>query len=286
MNDRFVNIKVYREERPDLDQIYQHALALMGEHGGWPLTMFLTPDGEPFWGGTYFPPEPRWGRTGFPQILEAIGNAYMRDREKVTKNVVALREALQRLGRPERGGAIAPEQLDRIAERRARSTSCMGIGTPKFPQTGVLELLWHAGSAAARPLPDAVANALDACVRAASTSSRRRLALFVDALARATLKRAAPTTPNWSSATAMQQKGPPSTKRVRSHRWVGREMYPRVGSPTAAGQAAARGREDYVGPKGDRRAPASRVPIVQAHDVRRRRWGGHTIGWPRRSPRR
>jgi len=166
MNARFVNIKVDREERPDLDQIYQHALALMGEHGGWPLTMFLTPDGEPFWGGTYFPPEPRWGRPGFPQILEAISTAYGSDREKVTKNVVALREALQRLGRPERGGAIAPEQLDRIAERLLREVDQLhgGIGTaPKFPQTGILELLWHAWKRSGqRPYRDAVAKALDA----------------------------------------------------------------------------------------------------------------------------
>src|SRR6202043_1449742 len=94
MNALFVSIKVDREERPDLDSIYQHALALMGEQGGWPLTMFLTPDGEPFWGGTYFPPEQRWGRPGFPQILEAMSNAYAQDRDKVAKNVVALREAL------------------------------------------------------------------------------------------------------------------------------------------------------------------------------------------------
>src|SRR5437879_9873628 len=67
MNELFVNIKVDREERPDLDAIYQHALALMGEQGGWPLTMFLTPDGEPFCGGTYFPPDQRWGPPGFPQ---------------------------------------------------------------------------------------------------------------------------------------------------------------------------------------------------------------------------
>ncbi len=113
MNELFVNIKVDREERPDLDAIYQHALALMGEQGGWPLTMFLTPDGEPFWGGTYFPPEQRWGRPGFPQVLEAMSNAYAQDRDKVAKNVVALREALQRLGRPERGGAIGRELLDR-----------------------------------------------------------------------------------------------------------------------------------------------------------------------------
>jgi uncharacterized protein YyaL (SSP411 family) len=166
MNELFINIKVDREERPDLDQIYQHALALMGEHGGWPLTMILTPDGEPFWGGTYFPPEPRWGRPGFPQILEAISNAYARDREKVTKNVAALREALQRLARPERGGAIAPEQLDRIAERLLREVDQLhgGIGTaPKFPQTGILELLWHAWKRRGQtPYRDAVAKALDA----------------------------------------------------------------------------------------------------------------------------
>src|SRR5215831_10357364 len=107
MNALFVNIKVDREERPDLDQIYQHALALMGEQGGWPLTMFLTSDGEPFWGGTYFPPEQRWGRPGFLQVLDALSNAYQQERDKVVKNVTTLREALQQLGQPRRGGAIA-----------------------------------------------------------------------------------------------------------------------------------------------------------------------------------
>ncbi|MFN7635129.1 MAG: DUF255 domain-containing protein, partial [Acetobacteraceae bacterium] len=69
MNALFVNIKVDREERPDLDTIYQSALAMLGQQGGWPLTMFLTPDAEPFWGGTYFPPASRWGRPGFPDVL-------------------------------------------------------------------------------------------------------------------------------------------------------------------------------------------------------------------------
>jgi uncharacterized protein YyaL (SSP411 family) len=166
MNTLFVNIKVDREERPDLDQIYQHALALMGEQGGWPLTMFLTPDGEPFWGGTYFPPESRWGRPGFPQVLEAMSDAFAQDRDKVVKNVVVLREALQRLGRPERGGPVVPEQLDRIAERLLREVDQIhgGIGTaPKFPQTGILELLWRAWKRTARPpYRDAVIKALDA----------------------------------------------------------------------------------------------------------------------------
>jgi len=166
MNELFVNVKVDREERPDLDQIYQHALALMGEQGGWPLTMFLTPDGEPFWGGTYFPPESRWGRPGFTQVLESISNAYAGDRDKVAKNVAVLREALQRLGRPERGGSIAPEQLDPIAERLLREVDQIhgGIGTaPKFPQTGILELMWRAWKRSGQaPYRDAVVKALNA----------------------------------------------------------------------------------------------------------------------------
>jgi uncharacterized protein YyaL (SSP411 family) len=138
----------------------------MGEQGGWPLTMFLTPDGEPFWGGTYFPPEQRWGRAGFPQVLEAMSNAYAQKRDDVAKNVVALREALQKLGRPERGGGIGREVLDRIAERLLRETDQLygGIGTaPKFPQTGVLELLWRAWKRTGQaPYRDAVVKALDA----------------------------------------------------------------------------------------------------------------------------
>ena len=151
MNERFVNIKVDREERPDLDAIYQNALALMGEQGGWPLTMFLTPAGEPFWGGTYFPPEPRWGRPGFPQVLTAIGNAYHADKDTVAKNVAALREGLRRLEQPQsgEGGAleISTALLDRVAERLLREVDSLngGIGTaPKFPQCGIFELLWRA----------------------------------------------------------------------------------------------------------------------------------------------
>jgi uncharacterized protein len=166
MNELFVNIKVDREERPDLDAIYQHALALMGEQGGWPLTMFLTPDGEPFWGGTYFPPEQRWGRPGFPQVLEAMSEAYRQDHDKVLKNVVALREALQRLAQPERGGKIGPELFDRIAERLLREVDQLhgGIGNaPKFPQTGILELLWRAWKRTHQaPYREVVVKALDA----------------------------------------------------------------------------------------------------------------------------
>ena len=84
MNDLYISIKVDREERPDLDTIYQSSLALLGQQGGWPLTMFLTPDGEPFWGGTYFPPTPRYGRPGFPDVLRAIADTYRTEPDKVT----------------------------------------------------------------------------------------------------------------------------------------------------------------------------------------------------------
>ena len=105
MNRLFVNIKVDREERPDLDTIYQRALALMGQQGGWPLTMFLTPDAEPFWGGTYFPLEPRFGRPGFKDVLTLIERTYRNDREKVDKNRTTLVEALQGLARSKPGDA-------------------------------------------------------------------------------------------------------------------------------------------------------------------------------------
>ncbi len=166
MNELFVSIKVDREERPDLDQVYQHALALMGEQGGWPLTMFLTPDGEPFWGGTYFPPEQRWGRPGFAQVLESLSEAYRAKREDVAKNVTVLRDALQRLGQPQGGGAVTRQQLDPIAERLLRETDQIngGIGTaPKFPQCGIFELLWRAWKRTRQPAyRDAVVKALDA----------------------------------------------------------------------------------------------------------------------------
>ena len=81
MNENFIPIKVDREERPDLDQIYMDAVQLITGRGGWPLTMFLAPDGRPFFGGTYFPPEDRQGMPGFPRILVAVSQAYRDKRE-------------------------------------------------------------------------------------------------------------------------------------------------------------------------------------------------------------
>ncbi|HYC03408.1 MAG TPA: thioredoxin domain-containing protein [Azospirillaceae bacterium] len=147
MNRLFVNVKVDREERPDVDQIYQHALSLLGQQGGWPLTMFLTPDAEPFWGGTYFPPESRWGRAGFPDVLQGVADTYATDPDKVGRNVTALREALGRLSENRPGEGVDLPVLDQVAQRLLPEVDPVngGIGTaPKFPQTGIFELLWRA----------------------------------------------------------------------------------------------------------------------------------------------
>ena len=147
MNALFVNVKVDREERPDLDAIYQHALALLGEQGGWPLTMFLTPDGEPFWGGTYFPPEPRYGRPGFPQVLEAIDRVWREDPKRLRENVDALRKGLAKLSKPPGGADIGLAELDSAARGLLgmMDTALGGLrGAPKFPQTAVFEALWRA----------------------------------------------------------------------------------------------------------------------------------------------
>jgi uncharacterized protein YyaL (SSP411 family) len=147
MNRLYVSIKVDREERPDIDQIYQQALALLGEHGGWPLTMFLTPAGEPFWGGTYFPKEARYGRPGFVDVLENVARIYRTEPDRVQQNVTALQEALSRLAQPAAGTDIDLAVVDQVAERLAKEVDQVhgGIGgAPKFPSPYIFELLWRA----------------------------------------------------------------------------------------------------------------------------------------------
>ena len=148
LNEHFVAIKVDREERPDIDTIYQHSLVLLGQHGGWPLTMFLTPDGEPFWGGTYFPPDGRFGRPGFADVLRGIVHHYREKPEAVTQNVAALRDAIAKMGTASAGGTIALETIDGAARRLAQEFDAEhgGIGSaPKFPNPSILELLWRTG---------------------------------------------------------------------------------------------------------------------------------------------
>ena len=147
MNEKFVNVKVDREERPDLDVIYQTALALMGEHGGWPLTMFLTPAGEPFYGGTYFPAQPAFGRPAFRNLLDGVARIYRDDPNKVAENVAVLRDGIARMAVTAPEGMLQLEFLEQSARGLFRIVDRKygGIGkAPKFPQTPIFEFLWRA----------------------------------------------------------------------------------------------------------------------------------------------
>jgi uncharacterized protein YyaL (SSP411 family) len=146
MNELFVCIKVDREERPDIDHLYMSALQALGEQGGWPLTMFLTPEGDPFWGGTYFPPTPRWGRPSFRQVLRGVAEAYRTQGDAVRQNVGALRQALAELAADQPGDAPTPELLDRAAAALLRATDPVqgGLrGAPKFPSAPIFRFLWQ-----------------------------------------------------------------------------------------------------------------------------------------------
>jgi uncharacterized protein len=148
MNDLFVNIKVDREERPDIDQIYMAALHHLGEHGGWPLTMFLTPDGEPFWGGTYFPKTARYGKPAFVDLLREVERVFRQEPQSVEQNRSALMARLAESARPAGRVTIAAADLDRAADQLARMIDPVNggmRGAPKFPQAMMLEFLWRAG---------------------------------------------------------------------------------------------------------------------------------------------
>ncbi len=146
MNELFVNIKVDREERPDIDAIYMRALHSLGEQGGWPLTMFLDSEARPFWGGTYFPPAPRYGRPGFPQVLREVSRIYAEERDKVTHNAGMLVDALTAR---EEGKATPVIEDGVLADLTGRMVSAVdpihgGLsGAPKFPQWSFFWLLWR-----------------------------------------------------------------------------------------------------------------------------------------------
>jgi len=149
MNALFVNIKVDREERPDIDAIYMAALHALGEHGGWPLTMFLTADAEPFWGGTYFPKNDRFGRPSFQRVLKEIARLHADERERIAGNAAAIRAHLSEHEPAAGAGArIEPRSIADVARSLARATDPVhgGLnGAPKFPQYNVLWLMWQAG---------------------------------------------------------------------------------------------------------------------------------------------
>ena len=143
MNENFVNIKVDREERPDLDQIYMSAVQMMTGQGGWPMTMFLTPEGVPFYGGTYFPPEDRYNMPGFPRVLLSVAEAYRAQRDQVASTASSLLGELRRISLVEESrDLLTAEILDnayrRIAGNYDRNYGGFG-GAPKFPPAMTLE---------------------------------------------------------------------------------------------------------------------------------------------------
>ena len=143
MNEHFVNIKVDREERPDIDSVYMEATQAMTGQGGWPMTCFLTPTGEPFYCGTYFPPAPRQGMPAFGQVLEAVTKTWRERRDEIVK---AAGEIVVHLDSPPAAGGDAPgpASLDRAVERLSaefdEAEAGFG-GAPKFPPSMVLEFL-------------------------------------------------------------------------------------------------------------------------------------------------
>jgi uncharacterized protein YyaL (SSP411 family) len=147
MNENFVNIKVDREERPDLDQIYMNAVQMMTGQGGWPMTMFLTPEGVPFYGGTYFPPSDRYNMPGFPRILASVAEAFRSQPEQVAGTATAMLGELRRVGLAEQSReGLTTDVLDsavrRISANYDRTNGGFG-GAPKFPPAMNLEFLLH-----------------------------------------------------------------------------------------------------------------------------------------------
>ena len=147
MNADFISIKVDREERPDIDAIYMKALQLMGEQGGWPLTMFLKPDGRPFFGGTYFPPRPAYGRSSFPQTLAFMTDAWKNQQAEIDKGAEALVNAIAERHTERLRDGLSLSLLDSAADRLLDyiDLSAGGMnGAPKFPMPFVFAFLWRA----------------------------------------------------------------------------------------------------------------------------------------------
>src|SRR5215212_1418343 len=145
LNEDFVAIKVDREERPDVDSIYMQAVQMMTGHGGWPMSMFLTPDGKPFFAGTCFPPEERHGMPSFRRVLEHVVNVYRSRREEVEQASTEVQTALSSQLRVRgKGGAIYRAGLDNAAARIASQYDAVhgGFGgAPKFPPSMSLDFL-------------------------------------------------------------------------------------------------------------------------------------------------
>ncbi len=145
MNEHFINIKVDREERPDLDQVYMNAVQLMTGHGGWPMTVFLTPDLVPFYGGTYFPPFERHNLPGFPRLLEAIAQAFQQDPDGIAQTATSVLAELRRMNVTNEASATPSAATLDAAQRALTRTYDQRYGgfgsAPKFPAPMNLEFM-------------------------------------------------------------------------------------------------------------------------------------------------
>lgn len=146
MNEQFINIKVDREERPDLDNIYMQAVITMTGSGGWPMSVFLTPDLKPFYAGTYFPPVRRFNMPAFKDILSGLSNAWLNDRSEVEKTGVQVSNHLQTQTKNQSSDSLTLDHLNAIA-KALQSSYDWGYGgwgdAPKFPQAMAIEFLLH-----------------------------------------------------------------------------------------------------------------------------------------------
>jgi len=145
MNERFVNVKVDREERPDVDSIYMDAVVALSGHGGWPMTVFITPEGEPFWGGTYFPPVQRQGMPAFRDVLRAMADAYESRRDDIARQAEQLVDAIRRSGDVSPSTellttGLLSEAVSVLSRQFDRTHGGFG-GAPKFPPGPTLEFL-------------------------------------------------------------------------------------------------------------------------------------------------
>jgi uncharacterized protein YyaL (SSP411 family) len=167
MNDRFVSIKVDRQERPDIDDIYQKVMQMMGQGGGWPLTVFLTPEGEPFFGGTYFSPVDHYGHPGFARVLEGLSDAWQHRRNELRDTIEQFRRGFQQIdladreGEPVASGDVPFEAAHVLAQNTDPVHGGLGAA-PKFPNPACYDLLLRVYQRTREPaLLDALTVTLD-----------------------------------------------------------------------------------------------------------------------------
>jgi uncharacterized protein len=160
MNEHFVNVKVDREERPDVDALYMEAVQTISGQGGWPMTVFLDPEGVPFYGGTYFPPDEGRGMPSFRMVMEAVVDAFERKRDEIEQRAPQMRARLAAVGQVEPadspGRAMLDEAVERLLAAADRARGGFG-GAPKFPPASAIELLLARGE---RAVPELTLDAM------------------------------------------------------------------------------------------------------------------------------